>query len=545
MCNHHKDQKAKNKRHGSALEHGQAHTKDHQMWSRRTFMRNLGIAGSMSMMLGKLPLTALGANPLSAALNNTNSDRILVLIRLKGGNDGLNTIIPIFDYGTYQANRPTIAVPQEQIVNLNDEFGIPSYMDALQDLWLDGQMKVVNNVGYPAQNLSHFRSSDIWASASDADVMDSSGWLGRYLDNEFPDFITDPPEMPPAIQIGGSGNLLFNNDEMVNMGVIVNDPDELFQIAQTGELYDASDVPDCYYGEQLGFMRTVANSTFKYAEVIAEAYNNSTNAAEYEFTLGEQLALVARLIKGGLQTKLYMVSLDGFDTHAVQQESHPFLLFQVANAVKAFYEDLGTGGVAHRVLSMTFSEFGRRIEQNASGGTDHGAAAPMMLFGQGLNGNGFVGPNPDLHNLDQIGNLQHTTDFREVYTTLLEHWLCLDGFVVDDIMGQPFDRMPELGLDCMATSTSRPQPEAAIKHQAMYGTGQIIIEYTIPESMPITIQVYNMLGQPVATLFDGYQMQGTHRVTFQSGNSRLSGGHYVYSIKAGRQVYSQKIQVVR
>ena len=545
MCNHNNDQTSNKKRHGSALEHGKAHTDDHQTWSRRTFIRNLGVAGSMSMVLGNLPLTALGANPLSTALNNTNSDRILVLIRLKGGNDGLNTIIPLFDYGTYQANRPTIAVPQEQIISLNDSFGIPNYMEPLNDLWLDGQMKVVNNVGYPDQNLSHFRSSDIWASASDADVSEPSGWLGRYLDNEFPDFVTDPPENPPAIQIGGAGNLLFNNQDSINMGVIVNDPDELFQIAQTGQLYDAADVPDCYYGEQLGFMRTVANSTFKYAEVIADAYNNSTNAAEYEFSLGEQLALVARLIKGGLQTKLYMVSLDGFDTHAVQQESHPFLLFQIANAVKAFYEDLGAGGVAHRVLSMTFSEFGRRIEQNASGGTDHGAAAPMMLFGEGLNGNGFLGGNPDLHNLDQIGNLQHTTDFREVYTTLLEYWLCLDGYVVDDIMGQSFNRMPELGLDCVATSTSSVNRGPAIQHKAMYGEGQIVIEYTIPESMPITIQIYNILGQPVKTLFDGYQMPGTHQVTFQSANSRLSGGNYIYSIRAGRQVYSQKIQVYR
>lgn len=545
MCNHHKDQKSKDKRHGSAIEHGQAHTKDHQTWSRRSFLRNLGVAGSMSMVLGNLPLTALGANPLSMALNNDNTDRILVLIRLKGGNDGMNMIIPLFDYGTYQANRPTIGVPQEQIISLNDSFGIPSYMESINSLWQDGQMKVVNSVGYPDQNLSHFRSSDIWASASDSDVEESSGWLGRYLDTQFPDFITDPPETPPAIQIGGFGNLLFNNADMVNLGMIVNDPDELFAIAQTGQLYDAADVPDCYYGEQLGFMRTIANSTFKYAEVIAEAYNNSTNAAEYEFSLGEQLALVARLIKGGLQTKLYMVSLDGFDTHAVQQESHPFLLFQIANAVKAFYEDLGAGGVAHRVLSMTFSEFGRRIEQNASGGTDHGAAAPVMLFGDGLNGNGFVGPNPDLHNLDQIGNLQYSTDFRQLYATLLENWLCLDGFLVDDIMGQPFTRLPELGLDCMATSTSSVSRGPEIQHKAMYGEGQIVIEYTIPESMPVNIQIYNILGQPVATLFDGYQMQGTHRVTFQSANSRLSGGHYVYSIRAGRKVFSQKIRVAR
>ena len=213
MCNHKVDNKQQS-RHGAALEHGKAHEKDHVQWSRRSFLRNVGMAGTMSMMLGKVPLTAMATSPLAYALSNTNSDRIMVLIRLKGGNDGLNTIIPLFDYSNYIANRPTIGIPQSQIINLNNEFGMPNYMSALEELWNDGAMKVVNSVGYPDQNLSHFRSSDIWASGSDADLLDTSGWLGRFLNDQYPDYITSPPDQPPAIQIGGTGNIIFNDTQL-------------------------------------------------------------------------------------------------------------------------------------------------------------------------------------------------------------------------------------------------------------------------------------------------------------------------------------------
>jgi uncharacterized protein (DUF1501 family) len=543
MCqdNTHQDN---NLRHGAALEHGEAHEQDHRQWSRRGFLKNMGIASGMSMLLGNVPLTALSGSPLAFGLNNTNSDRILVLIRLKGGNDGLNTIIPVFDYGTYQQIRPTIRIPQNQLISLNDAYAMPNTMEPLTALWNDGSMKVVNSVGYPDQNLSHFRSTEIWETASDANVLDTSGWLGRFLDQEYPDFITNPPDQPPAIQIGGTGNFLFNNSEMVNLGVIVSNPEELAQIAQNGELYDPVNVPECYYGEQLSYLRTTANSTFQYAEVIADAYSSSTNVSEYEFAIGQQLALVARLIKGGLSTQLYVVELDGFDTHALQPQTHPFLLNSLSRAVQAFYQDLAASGVAHRVLTSTFSEFGRTIGQNASSGTDHGAAAPMLLFGAGLNGNGLVGQGPDLQNLDPLGNLQHDIDFRQVYATMLQDWLCIDAEVIDSVMGQYFDRLPELGLDCTATSTSF-VPRNSIAHRALYGDARVTIEYTIPESMPVRVDIVNILGQPVETLFEGYQSGGTHQAVFRTSNGQLSSGIYVYSIQAGNQRVSQKIQVVR
>jgi len=544
MCNQHK-KKNPSGRYGSALEHGAAHTHDHNSWSRRTFMKNLGIAGSVSMLLGRTPLTALSVSPLGMALSAANSDNILVLIRFKGGNDGLNMIVPVFDYGTYKNYRPTIAIPENQLLNLNDSFAMPNTMAGIQNMWEEGAMKVVNSVGYDNQNLSHFRSTDIWSSASDADVLDASGWLGRLLDRQFPDFVSDPPAEPQAIQIGGSGTVTFNSEEGVNMGVIVNDPEELFQIAQNGELYNAVDVPECYYGEQLSYVRTVANSTFRYAEIIANAYDAGTNATEYGPNLGEQLALVARLIKGGLGTKLYMVTLDGFDTHANQNGSHPYLMANLANSVQAFYEDLAAAGMAHRVLSMTFSEFGRRIEQNASGGTDHGAAAPLLLFGEGLNGNGFVGANPNLQDLDNVGNLKYDLDFRQIYSTVLENWLCIDANLVDEALGRNFDRLPALGLTCQTPTATNSYQATVLQHRALYDQGRIVIEYAIPASMPVKVQIFDILGRPVETLFEGYQIEGTHQHSFQTWGNRLTSGIYVYHITAGRQSYSRKIRVTR
>ena len=542
MCN--QDKSKNNKIKGSRLQDGKAHQMAHSNWSRRSFLRNLGLAGSVSMMLGKMPLTAMAASPLAKALANDDSDRVLVFIRLKGGNDGLNTIIPLFDYGTYQSLRPDIRIPQNEIIPLNTELGIPNTMSALNNLWQDGQMKVINNIGYPDQNLSHFRSTDIWNSASDADEFDTSGWLGRFFDQQYPDYVTSPPDDPPAIQIGGFGNILFDNTEGTNFAVTVSDPDQLYQLAQTGQLYDPLDVPACYRGEQLTFLRSIANSTYKYAEVIAEKYNLAANSVEYTTSLGEQLALVARLIKGGLKTKVYMVSIGGFDTHANQLSNHPALLNDLSEAVKSFYEDLENTDHAKNVIALTVSEFGRRIEQNASQGTDHGAAAPMLVFGQGLNGNGFLGSNPDLTDVDNVGNLKFDIDFREVYATLLENWLCVDPDVVDDVLGQPFDRLPDLGLMCSPSSTTGiTQP--SIDMQVLTSREQITVQYNLPVSMRTRVTVFDLLGKPVETLFNGHQYQGKHQHIFSTNKSRFSSGMYIITIEAGGIIYSKKVNIFR
>ncbi len=541
MCNHH-DKKA-DLRPGDSLNNEKAHQKDHLNWSRRSFVRNLGLVGGVSMFLGKTTLTAIANNPLSQALNGAESDRILVLIRLKGGNDGLNTIIPLFDYGAYQQLRPSIRVPENEVIQLNDAFGVPSYMSSLENLWNDGQMKVVNSVGYPDQNLSHFRSSEIWASASDADTVDLSGWLGRYMEEELPDFLTNPPKHPPAIQIGGTGNLVFNNSGMNNMGVVVNDPEQLTEIAQKGQLYDIQDVPDCYRGEQLSYLRTVANSTFRYAGIISDTFNNAQNQVEYQQNpLSNQLAVVARLIKGGLSTKLYMVSLDGFDTHAKQNETHPYLLHFLSEAVHDFFEDLKKFGDHSRVLGMTFSEFGRRIEQNASQGTDHGAAAPVMLFGGGLEEHGFIGDPPDLKDLDVIGNLKFDVDFRQIYATVLENWLCIDGQQVNQIMGDNFERLPGLGLKCSPMTAvndcfSQKGPSLKIVRYSE----QFRITFELPKAEKIRLSLYDFSGKRILELKNGYFSAGKHQVDFYPSKTNIIPGQYICTLQSRSGVSSKAL----
>lgn len=528
---------------GSALDNNEAHEKDHSTWNRRTFLFNMGLTGGAALLLNRLPVFAFSNSPLSLALSTNNSDRILVLIRMKGGNDGLNTIIPLFDYSTYRANRPTIAIPENQVLKLNDEMGMHPAMNALLSAWEGGSMKVIHSVGYPDQNLSHFRSSDIWASASDSEVIDTSGWLGRWLDSQYPDFINTPPVIPPAIQIGGAGNNLFNNESSTSLGVVVSNPEQLAEIAKNGVLYDALNVPDCYYGEQLSYARNVANSTFRYAKIIADAYQKSENQVEYQGTLGEQLALVARLIKGNLGTQLYMVTIDGFDTHANQTNIHTTLLSSISNEIQKFYADLSDGDWSEKVLSMTYSEFGRRIEQNASQGTDHGAAAPLLLFGSGLNGSGFVGTKPDLSDVDNIGNLKFNIDFRQIYASVLEQWLCVDSRVVNMVLGSTFNRLPEIGLSCNSTTPTHYVSVSEIQHKAIYQDGLVILQYNIPTSLPLKIEMYNLAGQLVETFFDGFQYSGTHQIILNNRN--LPSSIYVVSLKTPGRTSSQKVQIMR
>ena len=431
---------------------------DHHLSTRRQFLRQLGLLSAGTALLPGSSLKALGSTALTQALLDSPGDRILVLIRLKGGNDGLNTIVPVYNYDLYRQARPRLGLRENQLLSLTSELSVSQDFSGAHTMWNQGAMKVVNGVGYPDPNLSHFRGTDILTSASNAQEILTSGWLGRHLDNCFPDFLTNPPDSPPAIQIGGAGSLTFTNDENVSLAVTVSRVEELVELAERGELYPTTDLPDCLYGEQLGYLRSVANSTFIYARVIEEAHNRGSNSGNYlPGQLGAQLAQVARLIKGGLGTRVYLVTLEGFDTHASQENYHPELLRQLGSNVQAFFEDLTAGQQENRVLAFTFSEFGRRIEENASAGTDHGTAAPFMIFGPALNGNGAIGGLPQLNNPDNDGNLRFSTDFRSLYATLLEHWLCLNPMAVDEVLGgQSFARL-DLGFDCSSVSTRQPR----------------------------------------------------------------------------------------
>lgn len=519
------------------------HLQEHKKWNRRSFLQALGLVGGGSILLGSTNITASNPSPLAMAINNSDSDRVLVLIRLKGGNDGLNMIVPIFDYDRYEFLRPTLKLAKPSLYNLTPDFGLPSFMSDLQPLWGDGAMKVVHGVGYNDGSLSHFSGADIWASTDSNDV-EKSGWLGRYYEDLYPDFLVNPPDIPPAIQIGSIGNLIFDGDES-NYAFSVANPDQLKSIAQSGNAHDMINLPNCTYGDQLKFMRGTTNNTYKYAGVIHNAYESSSNAVNYSNeNLAQQLAIVARMIKGNLGTKVYMVTLGGFDTHANQTARQEALLNDLANSVKLFFDDLAATGHNEKVLAMTISEFGRRPEENGSGGTDHGSASPLLLFGPGLEGNGFIGNHPSLASLDSNGNLQYDVDFRQVYASVMQEWLCIDGSIVNSaLLGENYDRLP-LGISCNTLSTDGFSPSDNFSHKGVYKDGKVYIRIESKATQHTVIKLYNILGQEISTLKNEILSSGTHDVDVKaSTNTRLYAGQYIYRISVGNLHYSKSIIV--
>jgi uncharacterized protein (DUF1501 family) len=408
-------------------------------------------------------------------------------------------------------------------------------------------MKVINSVGYPEHNLSHFTSSDIWNSANENIESDSnkSGWLARYLLDKTPDYLENLPEIPGAIKISSGSSITYQTADRIDLAVNFNTPDKLIEIAEKGFVYDTVNLPDdCYYGEQVGFLRSILNITYKYAPKISEAYSAGTNEVSYSNNeLSRQLAIVAKLVKGNLGTRLYMVTLDGFDTHENQNISHPRLMADISAAISEFYADLEAGEKANDVLSMTFSEFGRRVREN-DGGTDHGTAAPVMFFGPTLEGNGIFGKDPDLVDLDSVGNLKHDTDFRSIYATILESWLCIDASHVDNILGDVYERIPGLGLNCLPVYTSEPVFTQQIQHKLRsHADGSYTIEYEISRPGQIDVEVYTIMGQKISTLVHEYQDRGKHQAVFINQHVGLSSSMYIYVIRSGLASVSGKFLV--
>ncbi|MET6991204.1 DUF1501 domain-containing protein [Sediminicola arcticus] len=554
--NHHKDK--------------DGHDHEHKFWSRRSFMQALGIAGSGSMMLGSNFLTASAPSPLTAAISMAETDNILILIRLSGGNDGLSTVIPIEQYDAYANARPNIYIPESKILKLTDEFGVPSYMKSLQPMWADGQFKAVHGVGYEGQSLSHFTGSDIFANT---DLTTSgfsglnTGWMGRHFENIYPDYLVNPPESPAAIQIGQFGSLVFQGEE-TNYAFVTNNIDQLEQIAETGQQYSLDDTlfNNCMYGDQLKFLRGVANTTYEYSGKIHDAYERGQNQVEYQNNgFARQLALLARLIKGNLGTKVYMISMGGFDTHGNQPLAHERLMTNLSVAIDSFYDDLGFTQQDDKVLSMTFSEFGRRIFENGSNGTDHGKAAPTLFFGSGLNGSAFVGDHPTLDDPDGRGNLEYTMDFRDLYATVLAEWLCVPIPLVEQhLLNHPYSPV-NLGFNCSGVDFpdivysdgeptlptpigENPPPELlnAIVHKPFYPTKEAPHIYLeMPFSAHVDIQLYNILGQNLGTVYNEMMMEGSTEINIRERMTLpLASGKYIYRIQVQDQKMSKSVVVV-
>lgn len=388
---------------------------------RRSFLKTGSLATAALMMPRFLrALEAPGALPIQG--------KKLVVIQLSGGNDGLNTIIP-YRNDLYFKERRSLGIQREAALALTDEAGLHPALSGLKSLWDNGQMAVLNSVGYPNPDRSHFRSMDIWHSASPAAEYWTTGWLGRYLDAQC------PGKPAAALEFDDTLSLVLKGEN--NKGLALQDAKRLYESARSPyfESYAAAHGTVKNDEAPVDYLYKTMAETLSSANYLYEQSRRKPSSATYPSTgLGKDLKTIASLILADTDTAVYYVSLGSFDTHINQAGQQKRLFTELNDALTAFSAELTANGKWDEVLVATFSEFGRRVSQNASGGTDHGTANNMIFLGGGLRRKGLLNPLPDLGDLD-AGDLKFQVDFRQVYATLLEKWL---GANAEQVLGGRF-----------------------------------------------------------------------------------------------------------
>ncbi|KAA9333115.1 DUF1501 domain-containing protein [Hymenobacter busanensis] len=506
---------------------------------RRDFIQTTAAGAVLPMLLNGFPIAAYGDdNAVLAALTNaaTQTDRVLVLVQLNGGNDGLNMVIPLDQYPALMAARGNIALPQNQVLPLTQATGLHPAMAGLKGLYDNAQVGVVQSVGYPNPNFSHFRATDIWTSASASNVTWTTGWAGRYLDGEYPGFPTGYPNAqvpdPLAVTVGSVVSNCVQGPT-VNMGMAIASTSSFYQLL-TGTVDQAPNTPA---GHELTFIRQVVQQTQVYTTAIQRAAAAARNLSPLwptagQNTLADQLKIVAQLIAGGLQTRIYCVNLGGFDTHATQVPTtgptttgtHATLLGKVSQAVEAFQDDLRRLSVQHRVVGMTFSEFGRRIKSNSGFGTDHGAAAPLFVFGTSV--------NPLIHGQNvqlpaSVGvndNVPMQFDFRAIYASILKDWFAVPAATLTALFGQAFPYVPVLRPGVVNGTTTAADVEVAgfsVYPNPVRDRATVAFEC---QGGHVQVVVYDHVGREVQRLVDRVLPRGQQALVFRP--TGLAAGTY-------------------
>jgi uncharacterized protein (DUF1501 family) len=522
--------------------------------NRRDFLHKASHTLAVSGLIGAIPFRPHLHHGLTSLMNlTTDTDHVVVLIFLNGGNDGLNTVVPVDQYSLMHSLRSHVVLPESKLLTLTatDKVKLHPELTYFRDLYDEGKLKIIQNVGYPEQNFSHFRSTDIWMSGSNANEVVNSGWAGRYLDVEYPGYPIEYPNAevpdPLSIEIGYGSSLIFQGP--INyMGMVIRDPGEFYRLINN----TTETVPSTSAGDKLNYVRLIQRQSQLYGEVVKAAADRVPFQTGYPSegvnALADQLKVVARCIAGGLQTRLYLVQIGGFDTHDNQVNAsnheageHATLLRRLNEATKAFMNDLKKNNVADKVLGMTFSEFGRRIVSNASNGTDHGAAAPVLIFGNNLEG-GITGANPKLDaQMTYEDNLPMEHDFRQVYASVLNQWLCMGKSDIDNMLGQNFE-MLNISQGCQQTTASRDFTQKAGKSLLQVYpnplNGEANVEFTSLGGY-VNIDFMDASGRMVDRIVSGYFPKGKHQITYSTQS--LLPGNYICRILTREHVQARAL----
>ncbi len=394
------------------------------MYFKRKEFLQIGSLATASLMMPKF-LKAFEKPAMVPAGN-----KVVVVIQFSGGNDGLNTVIPVTN-DIYYKERNTIGIAKDKALRLTDEVGLHPSLEAFKSLYDNGSLSIINNVGYPNPDRSHFRSMDIWHSASASNEYLNTGWIGRYLDAQCKG--CDKPTY--ALELDDTLSLALKGND--NKGLAFKDPKRLYNTSNE-KFYKDINAAHVKSEETVDYLYKTMSETLSSADYIFQQSKLHPSTQTYPTTeLGRNLKTIASLILSDINTKVYYVSLGSFDTHAGQEQQQKRLFDELNSAVKAFTDDMKSNGRFEDVLMMTFSEFGRRVSQNASNGTDHGTANNMFFIGGGLKQKGLLNEMPNLSDLDE-GDLKYKVDFRNVYATVINKWLGVDDKI---ILGNNFERM--------------------------------------------------------------------------------------------------------
>jgi uncharacterized protein (DUF1501 family) len=566
--------------------------------SRRDFLKKLPLAMSIPFTLGGLPFRAMGQNVLTKMAKASANDKVLVILQMHGGNDGLNCVIPVEKYADYYAARPNVAIPTPNktrgYINLDStlpdiqKVGLHPDMQAMKLLYDTGKLNIVQGVSYRDNNGSHFRGRDITFMGGGANDYFDSGWLGRYLAQEYaPDIY--PEEFPTAsmidplaLEIGNETSLIFHQHDNIPTSISLFNI-EGFSNLVMNELEGFEEVPidldsrglpppgleNSPYFKELQWILDLEDKSQDYAEVLLQRYNAggvpTTQYPDlYPFNapsgslhnpLSYQLKMVARLLAGGCKTKVFLVKIGGFDTHADQVEkydssmgSHAALMYHISTAMNAFQNDLKARGLEDLALTITTSEFGRRVKSNGSYGTDHGTAGPMFIFGKGAKA-GVLG---EAYSVDN-NNLAMQFDYRNVYANIMKDWM---GVTDPDVLNQIF---PDI---MNGTADGAIYSDLQLATQNITGVDEFIgerfsledcypnpardkttVHFKINSAYDVDVDMYDTNGKKVKVMVKGFFTPGEHKVDVDL--TGMPAGNYIYELKTGFYKQSKKLVILK